>query len=93
MKWKLKIWNGPLMLAHFTHAAANQPVIVAEYTEKAAVARLNAVKNRLDSVSLYYFRKFYSKGANQIATSSCRRPGVWHAQGWGDSYTLKELKT
>lgn len=83
MKWTLKRWGGGVSIKG-THVR----IVVAEYTQKAAVVRLKALGF---NVSLYHFREYFSETGNQTELIAASRPGVWRS-AW--NYTsMKELKT
>ena len=82
MKWTLKRWGGGVIIK-----GKSVRVVVAEYTQKAAVARLQALGF---GVSLYRFRDYFSQAGNQTELIAASRPGVWRS-AW--NYTsMKELK-
>jgi len=86
VKWTLKRWCGGVIIkGKYVH------VVVAEYTQKAAVARLNKLPG--GTTSLYYFRGFFTQTGNQTEILAANRPGVWSSKGFGDNVTMKELKT
>ena len=84
MKWSLKRWGGGVIIK-----GKSVCVVVAEYTQKAAVVRLKAAGFY---VSLYHFRGFFSETGNQTQILTANRPGVWMVKGYGDSASMKELK-
>lgn len=84
MKWGLKVWGGGLV-----DKGKSVRVIVAEYTQKSAVARLKTLGR---NVSLYHFRDYWCETGNQAELLVARYPGVWLSEHQGNNTVLKELK-